>query len=133
MLLESLNNGLPDFRSPDSSIESGAYRRILNKTLKGVILKVVPLGSEAERESGVTERGVQGVPIEAQSAAVARATASICVEERRPLGGPSGHVRFPLSLVWTPPACQAVDSWWLAGKDCSHVSGLWSGSWPLSL
>src|SRR5712691_5906382 len=39
MLLESLNNGLPDFCSPDSSIESGAYRRLLNKTLKGVDLR----------------------------------------------------------------------------------------------
>ena len=53
---------------------------------------------EGERESGVTERVAQRVPIEAQSAAVARATASICNEELRPLGGTSGHVRFPLTL-----------------------------------
>jgi hypothetical protein len=39
MLLKSLNNGLPDLRSPDSSMESGAYSRLLNKTLKGVAFR----------------------------------------------------------------------------------------------
>ena len=46
-----------------------------------IIFATSAWASEAERESGVTERGVQRVPIEAQSAAGARATASICVED----------------------------------------------------
>ncbi len=42
-------------------------------------------------EPGVTEQTAQRRPIKAQSAAVARATASICNAEWAPLGGMSGH------------------------------------------
>ncbi|MFM7849897.1 MAG: alcohol dehydrogenase catalytic domain-containing protein, partial [Rubrivivax sp.] len=53
----------------------------------GVIEK---LGSELVKYSGAPERAFQKVPIEAQSTAVARATASICNDERGRLGRTSG-------------------------------------------
>jgi len=46
----------------------------------------------------VTERRAQSRPIEAQSAAIARAMASICNDERAALGVASGHERKTLSL-----------------------------------
>ena len=54
--------------------------------------------SEGVNRPGVAEQAVQVVPIEAQSAAVARATASICNEEWGRLGGMSGHVGFVHTL-----------------------------------
>ncbi len=52
------------------------------------------VGSEGVNESGVAEQTVQGCAIEAQSAAIARAMASICNDEGVHLGGMSGHVGF---------------------------------------
>ena len=45
-------------------------------------------------ESGVPEQPAQARPIKAQSAAIARAMASICNAERVCLGGMSGHGGF---------------------------------------
>ncbi len=50
--------------------------------------------SEGVNESRVAEQTVQGCAIEAQSAAIARAMASICNDEGVHLGGMSGHVGF---------------------------------------
>ncbi|MFM7849855.1 MAG: hypothetical protein ACKO8N_15070, partial [Rubrivivax sp.] len=47
-------------------------------------------GSELVKYSGAPERAFQRVPIQAQSTAVARATASICNDERGRLGRTSG-------------------------------------------
>ena len=49
------------------------------------------LNSEGVNEFGVLERAVKTVPIEAQSADAAGATASICNDEWRRFGGQSGH------------------------------------------
>ncbi|MCZ7559813.1 MAG: hypothetical protein M5U30_07035 [Burkholderiaceae bacterium] len=51
-------------------------------------------GSEPVNESGAPERLARTAPIEAQSAAVARATASICNEEWRRSGRTSGRGGF---------------------------------------
>jgi tetratricopeptide (TPR) repeat protein len=56
------------------------------------------LASEGERESGVPEMALQAVPIEAQSTAVAGATASICNDEWGGLGRQGGHAGFPPTL-----------------------------------
>jgi hypothetical protein len=48
--------------------------------------------------SGVPEGARQGVPIQAQSTAVAVATARICNAERRGLASPGGHVGWHLTL-----------------------------------
>ncbi len=54
--------------------------------------------SEGVNESGVPEQTVRRRPIKAQSAAVARATASICNAEWASLGGMSGHGGFVHTL-----------------------------------
>ena len=50
--------------------------------------------SEPVNETRVPEQPVQKAPISAQTAAMARAMARICNDERRRLGGMSGHVGF---------------------------------------
>jgi hypothetical protein len=54
--------------------------------------------SEAESFSGVPEQRARKWPIKAQSAAIARAMASICNDERALLGVMSGHDRNTLRL-----------------------------------
>ena len=52
------------------------------------------VGSEGVNESRVPERIAKIRPIKTQSAAVARATASICNAERVGFGDQGGHVGF---------------------------------------
>ena len=60
--------------------------------------------SEGVNESRVPERSVQTRPIKAQSAAMARAMASICNAERAGLGAQGGHVGFVHTFSDTMPA-----------------------------
>ena len=78
--------------------------------------------SEPVDGSGVSERGVKTCPSQAQSAAVARATASICNAARARFGVTSGHVgvvhRFSGSQAavaarnpaTSPPTCSGASS-----------------------
>jgi hypothetical protein len=65
-------------------------------------------GSEPVNESGAPERAFQAVRIEAQSAAAARATASICNDARRRLGRTSGCVGFVHRLSGGPGGYLAI-------------------------
>jgi hypothetical protein len=58
----------------------------------------VPAVSGAESFSSVTEQHVKRRLIQAQSAAIARAMASICNDEQGSFGVMSGHDRNSLSL-----------------------------------
>ena len=62
----------------------------------GVVLKL-------RRNEGAPKRAFQRVSIWAQSTAIARAMASICNDERRALGRPSGCGGFRSQLL-SPPA-----------------------------
>ena len=78
---------------PTNRRGSDAHRR-----RRGALKGNVRGTSEGERQSGVPEGAAQGAPIPAQSAAVTRATASICNDEWGALGSHSGHVGLPLTL-----------------------------------
>ena len=70
---------------------------------------VTVTASEAERQSRVAGRGLHTVPIEAQSAAVAQATESICSDDwRRFAGGASGHAALPRGLSAPAPRAAAA-------------------------
>ena len=56
----------------------------------------------------MTERRAKGWPIEAQSAVIARAMASICNDERAAFGVMSGHDRKTLRLSVTEPAIDRI-------------------------
>jgi hypothetical protein len=79
--------------------------------------------SEAESSSGVSEQRARRRPIEAQSAAIARAMASICNDELAPSGLMSGHDRKTLSLSGRAKRCSRL----LAQRrpiDAQNLSGL---------
>ena len=65
------------------------------------------LDSEPVNESGAPERAPQAVRIQAQSEAVAPATASICNDERRRLGCTSGCAGFVHRLSPYPEGIEA--------------------------
>ena len=68
------------------------------RVYEDVSLVTVKVGSEAESFSAVPERRVETSWIQAQSAAIAQAMASICNDEPGRFGVQGGHGRKTLSL-----------------------------------
>ena len=87
-----------------------------------------PAGSEPVKYSGATERASKTVSIKAQSAAVARVTASICNAERRRFGRSIGRVGI-FHRLSAPPGGDAtglakpVPGRPLGGACCAALSG----------